>query len=245
MITTADIQGHWVRQWIKAPGFEDHSTRVHWMQAGRLYADVRIPLDRPDVGASTCLAELPAATLSKLAQAEGFAGHVTLEGSRCTWHRDINWHGAPDAADVGEIRFDAQGRMIETGVLAEYSELWVQAAETDTSAIRFSNRDYSGFLVVAGDLGVLGIGQTSKPATTPILSALENGRIPEDTDTLFDGLHALCRLEPTQVIATLATNPLAEGQLVVSLSDDAVIWHKTDFDSTRWDVEMQTETVSA
>lgn len=245
MITAADVQGHWVRQWIKAPGFEDHATRVHWMQAGRLYADVRIPLDRPDVGASTCLADLPAASLSKLAQAEGFAGHATLQGNRCTWHRDINWHGAPDALDIGEIRFDQQGRMIETGVLAEYSELWVQAAETETSAIRFSNDGYSGVLVVAGDVAVLGIGQTSKPSTKPLVRTLENGRIPKNIDTLFDGLHALCRLEHRRVIATLATDPLAEGQLVVSLSGDVVIWHKAHFDGTRSEIEMQTETVSA
>ena len=79
MIRPGDVQGHWVRTWIKAPGFEDHTTRVHWMQAGLDYADVRIPLERPDTRSAACLADLPAAVLRDLARAEGFSGHVTLE----------------------------------------------------------------------------------------------------------------------------------------------------------------------
>ena len=124
MITQADIQGHWVRNWIKAPGFEDHSTRVHWMQAGGLYADIRIPADRPDLSGASSLSALSPDHLLSLGQAEGFAGHVTLDGDHCTWEREINFHGTPDSLDVGAIHFDAQGSMIETGVHADYSELW-------------------------------------------------------------------------------------------------------------------------
>ena len=124
MISPADIQGHWVRQWIKAPGFEDHTTRVHWKQVGLNYADLRIPRARPDLTGAAALSDLPAAALLDLAQAEGFAGQVTLSGDHCTWHREINWHGPSEAQDVGAIRFDDDGQMIETGVHADYAELW-------------------------------------------------------------------------------------------------------------------------
>ena len=44
MIDSSDVQAHWRRLWIRAPGFEDADTRVHWMQCGALYADIRVPL---------------------------------------------------------------------------------------------------------------------------------------------------------------------------------------------------------
>ncbi|MDF1728619.1 MAG: hypothetical protein P1U53_12810, partial [Sulfitobacter sp.] len=109
MITQGDLQGHWRRDWIKAPGFEDHTTRVHWLQAGALFADLRIPLERPDISGHAALADLSSAALRRLMQAEGFAGHITVDKSKCTWHREINWHGVPGQADVGLMSFDETG----------------------------------------------------------------------------------------------------------------------------------------
>ncbi len=245
MINLSDIQGHWVRDWIKAPRFEDHTTRVHWMQAGLDYADVRIPLDRPALGGARSLAELGAASLYKLAEAEGFAGHVTLDGDTCTWHREVNWHGTPDAPDVGAISFDAKGRMIETGVLAEYTELWEQHAQAETTVQRFGDGTYSGLLVQSGELGVVGLGQTTKPATGLIVAALQSGTVSDEVDQLFDGLHALCHIAGRTVTATLATNPLLEGTPILTLGTATVTWHRTGFDGAQTDVTLQTETVPA
>lgn len=245
MITKAKLQGHWDRLWIKAPGVEDHTTRVHWMQAGRDFADVRIPAKRPDLTGLTSLSELSAPDLHMLAQTEGFAGHVTLDADTCTWHREINWHGISDSADIGQISFDAEGRMVEAGVLADYTELWEQRATAPTQATRFSGGGYQGLFVTDGTLGVLGIGTAEKPATKPVLAALANGDIAEDTAALFDGLHALCRVEGDTVIATLATQPFSEGTPVLRLTPDAVTWHKTGFDGARTDLMMQTKTQSA
>ncbi len=244
MITSDQIQGHWVRDWIKAPGFEDHTTRVHWMQAGLIYADVRIPSGRPDLNGAKCIADLPALKLSQLAEAEGFAGHTTLKDVTCTWHRAVNWHGEPSGQDIGEICFDEAGRLVEKGVLAEYTELWVQSAKSSTRAIRFSQNGLLGVLVLAGEIGVLGIGPTAKPATDPVLQALKGGTIPDQIETLFDGIHAVCRLnESGQLTATLATNPFAEGQPILSILGDEVIWHKIGFDGTQTDICMQRDTL--
>ncbi len=245
MISLRDVQGHWIREWIKAPGFEDHTTRVHWMQAGSDYADVRIPLERPDLHAACSLADLDAAALLELAQAEGFAGHVTLDGDNCTWHREVNWHGAPDTPDVGAISFDTQGRMIEAGVLADYTERWVQHATAETTALRFGDGTYSGLLIQAGEVGVVGIGRETKPASQPIVEALKAGQMPEDVYRLFDGIHALCQISGSCVTATLGTNPFVNDTPLLDLSEDVVTWHQTCFDGTRRDLSLQIESVIA
>ena len=245
MISLSDVQGHWVRDWIKAPGFEDHTTRVHWMQAGRDFADVRIPLERPDLGKARCLQDLDSTALRALAQAEGFAGHVTLEESTCTWHREVNWHGTPDAADIGAISFDAQGRMIEAGVLADYTELWEQRATGATKTLRFGNDTYSGLLIMSDEVGVVGIGRDTKPASKPILDALTEGRLPEDAHLLFDGIHALCQISGGTVMATLATDPFLEGKPILTLNSDTMTWHSVGFDGERVDMTFQIETVPA
>lgn len=236
MILLNDVQGHWVRDWIKAPSFEDHTTRVHWIQAGLDYADVRIPLNRPDLGAATCLADLDASSLHALGQAEGFVGHITLHNDTCTWHREVNWHGAPDAPDVGAIAFDEDGRMIETGVLAEYTELWEQHTTEPTKALRLHGRGYSGLMVSAGDICVLGIGQPLKSASQLILDTLQQGNIPKDVFALFDGIHAVCQVTDGCVIPSLATTPFAEGTPILTMHEDSATWHHIGFDGQRQDV---------
>jgi len=240
VIGLPDIQGHWVRDWIKAPGFEDHTTRVHWVQAGNHYADVRIPLDRPDIGGAGAMSDLSARDLGAMAKAEGFAGHVALKGTQVTWHREINWHGTPEAPDVGDISFDAQGRMIEAGVLADYTELW-ERAPGDTSALRFSGHGYSGVVAMVGDRAVVGIGQRDKPATKPLTEALAEDRVPSGIEALFDGLHALCTVAGGALTADLATQPFSEGTPVLSLQGATAVWHRMGFDSTRDDLEMVIE----
>lgn len=238
MITLNDIQGHWIRHWIKAPGFEDHTTHVHWMQVGAAYADVRIPADRPELSGFAALSELPAETLRQLAQAEGFAGHVTLEGTQCTWHREINWHGAPDALDVGAILFDPKGRMIETGVQADYTELWQPHAAPNGAAWRFAGAGYAGYLITHGDTFVLGVGMPDKPTTKVQLEALRSGQVPGCIALLFDGLHAVGQWSGENAVARFATQPFCEGEVVATLKSDCLIWHRTSFDGDTSQIEM-------
>lgn len=240
MIAASELAGHWVRHWIKAPGWQDHSTRVHWMQAGMDYADVRIPLDRPDLTGARCLADLPCADLALLAGAEGFAGHVTLEGDHCTWHREINWHGAPDAPDVGAISFDDQGRMIEAGVHADYTELWEQHATAVPTVLRASAQRYQGVFVTCGEACVFGLGQVGLASLTPLRVALDAGRIPQDIALLFDGIHGIGHWDGAHLIPHLATNPFAQGHPVVTRSAEGVVWNKLSFDGTRADLALET-----
>ncbi|WP_095590614.1 hypothetical protein [Actibacterium ureilyticum] len=245
MIAQSDIQGHWVRDWIKAPGFQDHDTRVHWIQVGADYADIRIPADRPDLRDAGALADLPASALTVLARAQGFAGRITLQGAHCTWQREINWHGTPDAPDVGAISFDAQGRMIEAGVHEDYTERWVRHTAPDPRYLRFAGHGYTGRVASIGETAVIGIGRIGKPATAPLIAALARGDIPDGIDTLFDGLHALGHWSGDSLIADLATQPFAEGTPVLTVQGDAVIWHEIGFDGTRRDLLLNPDPVPA
>lgn len=239
MITADHLQGHWQRHWIKAPGFEDHDTKVHWMQAGMVFADLRIPAGLPYLGGATCLADLPAATLAELGAAEGFAGTTTLEDDRCTWHRAINWQGVPEGADVGQISFDDKGRMIETGVLANYTELWAQQAKAPPRALQFSDGTYDGVLVICGALGVLGIDHAGKAPTAPLRAALREGVILPEAVDAFDGIFALVRVTGEALIAELATNPFQQGECVLSLTEGGAVWHKEGFDGAKSEIALQ------
>ncbi len=241
MIELADIQGHWLRRWIKAPGFEDHTTEVHWMQAGAVYADVRVPLVRPLVSGFPSLGHAPPEHLLSLLGAEGFAGHVSLKGNQCTWHRDVNWHGAPDAPDVGHIAFNEKGRMIETGVHADYTELWEHLPRHEYKALKFVGGGYAGFEVSNGSQFVLAIGRPNKAPIKPAVAALKAGAIPMDIENVFDGIHAFGHRIGKQGMATLATNPFYEGQVVVTMTAESVIWHRIGFDGTRTDITLHAE----
>lgn len=237
-MTPDDIQGHWIRTWIKAPGFEDHSTRVDWMQSGVTYADVRIPAERPDLSSARCLADLSAADLLLLSKAEGFAGTVRLDGNHCTWDRDINWHGAPTGTDIGAITFDDQNRMIETGVEADYTELWETPGAVDARARTFGTQPVTGYVVSVASAFVLGIGTRGQAATQPILDVLQAGTVPNTIPHLFAGVHAFGHWDGNRAIAIRATNPFCEGKAILTLADTAVIWHETGFDGGTRDHEM-------
>ncbi|MEO0402389.1 MAG: hypothetical protein AAF214_08425, partial [Pseudomonadota bacterium] len=221
MITEDHLQGHWRRDWIKAPGFEDHTTRVHWMQAGDLFADLRIPVTRPDLSGHSCLADLSPGALHILLLSEGFAGTIDVTDDRCTWRREINWHGVPEADDVGLMYFEGNALM-EAGVLAEYRERWLQEGATGMRAQRVSLDDMSGVFVENDAVFVLAMGpspDTHQPATTNDAAM----------QAQFTSTYTLGYWQGERGIATLSTNPFCEGQPVLK-RNAALVWHALSFD---------------
>ena len=229
MILHDQIQGHWIRDWIKTPDFEDHTTHVHWAQCGNTYADVRLPAVRPDVSRVSSLADLSAHQIAQLLQAEGFVGHVTLNGPHCNWHRELNWHGAPDGNDIGHIAFDDTGQMIETGVEATYTELWHHQTDAIKRVFRLSGDGFLGILVIIGSDFVVGIDLPGRPATASLLAKLADGHIPDEVTGLFDGIYATGPWADGVATATLATQPLSEGKVILSFKTGTAIWHRRDF----------------
>jgi hypothetical protein len=216
MIEIADLQGHWRRAWLRAPGVEDHDTAVHWLQVGSIYADIRIPARRPDVRGARALAELPDRTLLHLMRAEGFAGEIALEGDVCTWRREINWHGAPEGVDAGRLRFDDGGALLEDGVHAEYGESWDRIDGAPVHALRLTDGTRLGVLVTVGERFVFGLGRADAPASAPVLEALRQGRRGAGLERHFEGGYAFGSWQGRLGQADLATNPLWESRCILA-----------------------------
>ncbi len=233
MITKYHLQGHWKRDWIKAPGFEDATTRVHWLQAGALFADLRIPLERPDLTGLSCLAELDPSALRRLMDAEGFAGHITVADSHCTWHRQINWHGVPGQADVGQMSFDETCGLIEDGVLAEYRELWQSASQSPLRGAQVSCDAMTGVLIENEEIFLLGIGPNPLGTTDDLIANLESrtAELPA-LQQHFASEYVLGTWDGASGIAMLSTNPFQEGQVVLERGDD-LYWHSQGFDGAQ------------
>ncbi|MEO0766290.1 MAG: hypothetical protein AAFY75_09735 [Pseudomonadota bacterium] len=222
MITMDDLQGHWRRDWIKAPGFEDHSTAVHWLQAGDLYADIRIPAERPDLCAYSCLADVPQDMFAPLLNSEGFAGTIEVSNNRCIWRREINWQGVPEMDDIGLMSFTEQG-LIEDGVLADYRELWQAEPTAPLRGHRIAFGEMSGILVENDAEFLVGLGRPPAPAS---------GRRAQ-----FASTYVLGHWDGADGVATLSTNPFCEGQIVLR-RDAGFTWHAPSFDGAPADFRL-------
>ncbi|WP_300034270.1 hypothetical protein [uncultured Roseobacter sp.] len=230
MITLENLQGHWRRDWIRAPEFEDTKTRVHWMQAGALFADLRVPLDRPDVTGMTCLADMGPSSLGVLMQAEGFAGHITVQDSKCTWHRQINWHGVPEQSDIGLMSFDVAGGLIEDGVLAEYRELWQAVPHQKLRGTRVSCGEMSGVLIENDDVFLFGIGAEPRGTSTDLIAELASGTVEiAALQYHFASAYVLGSWENGLGTGALSTNPFYEGQVVLERRK-GLVWQSVAFD---------------
>jgi len=115
--------GVWNRTLLETADGRDDRSQVWWLQTPRWHADLRIPADRPDFSGITRLAECDDAQLAWLATQQGFCGVTQVEGERCTWHRQMDFQPAKGSRDIGRMAFDGE-RVIETGVEADYREIW-------------------------------------------------------------------------------------------------------------------------
>lgn len=215
----SDLQGHWRRNWIRAPGLEDTTTRVHWLQAGRWCADIRIPLLRPGLGRAKCLADLAPADLATLLGAEGFCGHVTLDADICTWTRTRNWRGFPCPVDAGRLWFDADGHLIEDGVHADYREEWQRRPAPPFTAEAAEADSGDGLLISHASTFLLALGHDAAPAWPALAQSLRDGTAtPRDAAPAFASVYILGHWQDGAGIADLSTQPFCEGHAVLTRS---------------------------
>jgi hypothetical protein len=140
--------GLWRRLSMTYPdGRSDMTTRVLWLQTQSIFADLRVKADRPD---AVGFAQMPDEILLDLAQSQGFAGVLEVDGSICRWRRQIDFE--PPGGPPDEATFAIKGnRLIETGIHAAYVEVWerVTAPDVPLTAFRLDGPT-AGYLVLAG-----------------------------------------------------------------------------------------------
>lgn len=116
--------GLWRRTLLRAPGVEDTTTRVYWLQTPSWHADIRVPADRPVLSGRTGLTALSVQEMRSLARQQGFAGITEVEGDLCRWHRRIDYQPPSGFNDVGRMQFEGPDRLLEYGVEQDYFEVW-------------------------------------------------------------------------------------------------------------------------
>lgn len=106
-MTRDQLLGVWRRELIAWPdGRRDTTTSVHWVQTRTAFADLRLP-----AGERTNH------------MIEGFAGHITLAGDICTWHRRVDFQPPGAPPDMGRLHFENEV-LIEHGLHLPYMEHW-------------------------------------------------------------------------------------------------------------------------
>lgn len=147
----AELVGVWRRRSLVTPDGRDETTQVVWVQTESWYADLRIPagpLVRTDVRR---LEDCNAVELVALAQIQGFAGQLSVDGGVCSWRRDLDFQPPGPTPDEGNWEIEGPV-MIERGLHAEYEEVWVRDADVRGPLEAFRRTGgRRGLMVVAGD----------------------------------------------------------------------------------------------
>lgn len=118
-------RGVWQRTLLQTPEGRDTTTRVHWLQTEGWHADLRVP------------AGIDPATPAGRAQLQGFCGITRISGGHdgqpevCTWHRRWDIQPPRSTPDAGHMVFETPDRLIETGVHAQYLEVWERLPGSD------------------------------------------------------------------------------------------------------------------
>jgi hypothetical protein len=106
-------RGVWVRTLLTTPKSRDDTTFVRWLQTSRWHADLRVP---------------PGTGTDRLARQQGICGVTTVNvddaAEVCRWHRRLDFQPPGPHPDAGRIDFDGTERLVETGVHADYLEVW-------------------------------------------------------------------------------------------------------------------------
>ena len=122
----ADMPGMWRRSLlIQADGVRDSSSQVRWLQAKRLFVDLRQGAALPDFLKLRCLNDLTVADCNQLAAQEGFAGRLGFDGDCFEWLRLIDFQPRSLRADAGRLWWEEE-ILIEAGRDVPYVEHWMR-----------------------------------------------------------------------------------------------------------------------
>jgi len=154
------LHGVWQRTLLQTAGnaIVDSETPVRWMQTASLFGDLRVPAavsEAPLPPLEACRPE----HLTLLTTCNSFAGHTTLAGDVCTWHREVDLQPPSGVPDVGLLRYVSEDKIYEDDVEGvDYHEVWERLLESKGGpvwALRLSGAGTHGrrraFLLRTGD----------------------------------------------------------------------------------------------
>jgi hypothetical protein len=133
--------GMWRRTLLEQANVIDTTTFVLVIQTEQYHADMRIPDARPDFSHTDQLEDCTLEQLYWLATQQGFTGITHIEGNTCQWIRDHDFQPSNDQRDIGEMTFESDDIVIETGVDADYREIWERVTD---SQIKLSVHQING-----------------------------------------------------------------------------------------------------
>lgn len=230
MITQGDLQGHWRREQLNTPGFQDGATRVNRLYCGSQFVDLRIPKDRPDIRGLACLAEFALPSVRSFLRAEGSAGQISAQDGIWTWHRAINWQGVPHHSEVGKLSFDASDALVQEGVQTDLREVWHKVPQRPFRAEKVRYGDMTGVLIENEEVFMLGVGPSPQGRVDNMLADMAAGR-PDlrALHQLFESEYVLGHWDGPFGMARLSTNPFHEGQVALERKV-GFTWHALAFD---------------
>lgn len=152
----SEYVGLWRRERLARPdGWRDVTTEVYWLQSHGLFVDLRIPQPRPDFRGCAGLENLPPELAAWLPRQQGFAGRLTVDDGVCHWHRELDYQPPGEFEDIGRAEFISDALMLESGILADYTEVWRKAVPNGSGALAMRAEKTPGgrvgILVAVGD----------------------------------------------------------------------------------------------
>ena len=210
------LWGAWRRALVReADGSEDRTTDVVWLQTGCLFADVRIPADRPPLPGRRGVEDCTPDELVAAASARGFAGWTQYRDGICRWTRPLDFRPPTGVEDAGRMELK-DGALWEYGVHTTYAEEYLRIAPGATRIAAWALAPdpadpRPGVLVVIDDLVLRAVGRREVlPATTNLAALVRWHRHePEKLRALLDCEIALASMDGLQV--TRSTLPWREG----------------------------------
>jgi hypothetical protein len=216
-------RGVWVRSLLTTPTSRDDTTFVRWLQTSRWHADLRVPPEaRPD----------------RLALQQGFCGVTTVEvndgAEVCRWHRRLDFQPPGPHPDAGHIVFEGTERLIETGVHADYLEVWerLPGSTGRFAVLEASQGQAPSMLLVSGEFAMrVRPRHAAWPSDTTTADTLRDlvQRHPAAAPALLDFEISFGRLAQGRLHIAQSSLPALEGSdeacRIERVADDAAVMH--------------------
>ena len=232
-------RGVWVRTLLTTPTSRDDTTFVRWLQTSRWHADLRIP---------------PGTRTDRPMLQQGFCGVTTVEVSGaaeiCRWHRRLDIQPPGPHPDAGRSDFDGTERLVETGVHADYLEVWerLPGSTGRCAVLEASPGQAPAMLLVSGEFAMrVRPRHAAWPGDTTTADTLRDlvQRHPEAAPALLDFEISFGRLAQGRLHIAQSSLPALEGSdeacRIVRVADDTAVMHgpagATHWRVLEWDTE--------